>query len=104
MEVKSLNLKGQELPFDKHDYERAYFSSFLRSLYPMNYPNIILYPLLSRIELLRSIVKNFIAFSYKKYATKDAASYASWALSLTSTATRLPSNGRRTATTSRLKS
>lgn len=33
----------------------------------MNYPNIILYPLLNRIELLKSIIKNFIPFSFKQY-------------------------------------
>lgn len=66
MEVRSYNLRGEETPFEKQDYERAYFSSFLRSLYPMNYPNIILYPLLSRLELLKSIVKNFVPFSYKQ--------------------------------------
>lgn len=66
MEVRSYSLRGEEIPFAKQDYERAYFSSFLRSLYPMNYPNIILYPLLGRLELLKSIVKNFVPFSYKQ--------------------------------------
>lgn len=68
MEVISFNLRGEQVPFERQDYERAYFSSFLRSLYPMNYPNIILYPLLSRVELLKSILRNFVPFSYKQYA------------------------------------
>lgn len=63
MEVKAYNLKGQSLPFNAADYERAYFSSFLRSLYPMNFPGIILYHLINRVEILRPIIKNFMSFS-----------------------------------------
>jgi hypothetical protein len=67
MEVKSYSLKGQPLVFKALDYERAYFSSFLRSLKPMNYPGIVLYPLMNRIEILRPVIKNLINFSLNKY-------------------------------------
>lgn len=38
MEIRVWGLNGQSLEFSQQDYERAYYSSFLRSLYPMNYP------------------------------------------------------------------
>lgn len=38
METKVLSLHGEPIPFKPIDYERAYYSSFLRSLFPMNYP------------------------------------------------------------------
>ena len=68
MEVKCFNLRGETLSFNAGDYERAYYSSFLRSLYPMNYPGIILYHLINRIEILKPIIKNFIAFAARQYA------------------------------------
>jgi hypothetical protein len=49
MDTRAFNLRGQPLPFTPADYERAYYSSFVRSLYPMNFPGIVLYPLMSRL-------------------------------------------------------
>lgn len=67
MEVRTFSLKGQPLVYKTTDYEQAYYSSFLRSLRPMNYPNIVLYPLMNRIEILRPVIKNLINFSLTQY-------------------------------------
>ena len=66
MEAKAFNLRGQPLPFHSDDYQRAYYSSLLRSLYPMNYPEIVLYPLMNRIEILKPVIRNFMMFSFQK--------------------------------------
>lgn len=66
MEVKAFSLRGQPLVFNLIDYEKAYYSSFLRSLRPMNYPGIVLYPLMNRIEILKPIVKNLVSFSMQQ--------------------------------------
>lgn len=78
MEVKAFNLRGQPLPFNPIDYERAYYSSFLRSIRPMNYPKIILYPLMNRMEILKPIVKNLVAFSMQQYSPAYVVSCAGW--------------------------
>lgn len=66
MEVKVFNLKGQSLPYSEADYERAYYSSVLRMLYPMNYPGILLYPLFNRVEIIKPIIQNLVHFSFRK--------------------------------------
>ena len=73
LEIRVINLAGENVPFKTEDYERAYFSSFLRSLRPMNFPQIILYPLINRVEILKPIIKNFVGFSFRKYLCKDIA-------------------------------
>jgi hypothetical protein len=69
--VRTFDLKRKECEFSNQDYERAYYSSFLRSLYPMNFPQIVLYPLLNRIEIMRQIIRNFAIFSFKQYVCGD---------------------------------
>ena len=50
LEIKSYNLKGHQIKYEIEDYDRAYYSSYLRSLQPMNYPNIVLNPYNYKIE------------------------------------------------------
>ena len=62
--MKGYNLTGQPLAVGAKDYERAYFSSILRSLFKTNsHPSIKYFNNIEKFEILKPFLESFVSFS-----------------------------------------
>ena len=66
LEIKMYNIQGQPYKATEEDYERAYFSSILRTLYKTECQKMRVYNQVCRCNVLKSFVFSFVPFCFSK--------------------------------------